>query len=98
MKKKTNPTTNELAQMLVSSLFNPKTIDESAETLEEIGLKIGLSAETVRRKMQPRLASGEVEQVWKQGRDRLTPAYRVVKPTVKPDPHGFKRAGLGRAK
>jgi len=79
MKKKTNPTTNELAQMLVSSLFSPKTIDESAETLEEIGLKIGLSPEAIRRKMQPRIASGEVEQVWKKRGNRFTPAYRVVK-------------------
>ena len=79
MKKTKEPTTNELAQMLVSSLIPRKIIDQSAETITEMVAASGVNKNTVGPEVQRLLAAGTIEKVYKRVNAQVVPAYRVVR-------------------
>lgn len=79
MRKPKEPTTNELAQMLVSSLIPRKTIDQSAETITEMVEASGVNKNTVGPEVKRLLAAGTIEKVYKHVNAQVVPAYRVVK-------------------
>ena len=70
---------NPKANMLASSLFKKKVVDEGAETTNEICEKTGMSERSVSRKINAMLKSGQLEQVWKRVKNRLVAAYRIPK-------------------
>ena len=70
---------NQTASELLAALRPSKIIDESAETAEEIAVKIGRSNSQTRAIVLAQIKAGKLEQVWKRGRIRLIPAYRVRK-------------------
>ena len=74
-----SPNLNETASRLMAALYPVKIIDENSETAEEIASKIGHSYSHARKLILDEVKSGKLEQVWKKGRIRLVPAYRVVK-------------------
>jgi hypothetical protein len=68
---------NKAAALLVSELFERKTIDETAESSAEISAKTGRSLASTGRDIQAMLKAGKIEQVWKRGSKGLIPAYRI---------------------
>ena len=79
MKKTKEPTTNEPAQMLVSSLIPRKIIDQSADTITEMVEASGVNKNTVGPEVQRLLAAGKIEKVYKRVNAQVVPAYRVVR-------------------
>jgi len=68
------------AQMLVSALLaDGKVWDESAETTEEIALRIGKSKSHTFKLVSARIKSGKVEPVWRRINGRPVAAYRIKK-------------------
>ena len=70
---------NKAAALLVSELFNPRIIDESAETCDEIAAKTVRQVFLIRKEVRRLVHAGRVEQVWKRGTRQLVPAYRFKK-------------------
>lgn len=57
-------------------LDNKRVIDENAFSVQELADRWNLAYSTASHKAQTKCRSGEFEQVWKRGKDRLIPAYR----------------------
>jgi predicted transcriptional regulator len=70
--------TNAIAALLTSQLIPALVFDEAAQTVEEIATAAGIVRQTADVKIRKLLAAGQVERVWKRGRIRPVPAYRVV--------------------
>jgi len=70
---------NQTASELLEALRPAKIIDESAETAEEIAARIGKCGSHTRTLILAQINAGKLERVWKRGRIRLAPAYRVRK-------------------
>ena len=68
---------NKIAAQLASELIDRRIFDERAETVEEIAMKTGMSYQHTARRMVELERAGKVERVWKQGRVRPVPAYRI---------------------
>jgi predicted transcriptional regulator len=64
---------------LASDLFEHKTVDESAESLNEIARKVGLSRSTAGERVRKNVRAGLLEKVWKTSNGKLIPAYRIKK-------------------
>ena len=73
------PSINQTASALLAALYPVKIVDEKAETAEEIAVKLGVDGSTARKMILGQIRAGKLEQVWKQGPKRLTPAYRAVR-------------------
>ena len=72
------PRLNDTASALLNALYPVKIIDEKAETAEEIAVNLGVGIRRAREILLAQIKAGKLEQVWKQGRIRLIPAYRVA--------------------
>jgi len=71
---------NVTASILVSALLaDGKVWDESAETTEEIALRIGKSKSHTFNLVSAMIKSGRVERVWRRIMGRPVSAYRVKK-------------------
>ncbi len=80
MKSKTfSASALEQSAQLASGLFVKREIDESAETIQEIATRSNTPRKTISERVQKLLADGKLEQVWKHGRTRPVPAYRIKK-------------------
>lgn len=60
----------------IDSLFPKRIIDEDAYTVEELMERTSTPRQTVAKRLQSAVASGEWEQVWKHASGRLMKAYR----------------------
>lgn len=66
------------AKLLASALLSDGKIwDESAETCDEIAVKIKKSACQARKLIKKKVDGGELEVVWRRIGGRPVPAYRV---------------------
>lgn len=71
------PNLNKTASDLLAALFPVKVIDEKAETAAEIAKRLDCAGSTARDLILEQVEAGKLERVWKRGRIRLIPAYRV---------------------
>lgn len=68
---------NTYAARLVSELFRPVVMDESAETIAELAEKWRVSRPAASARVLQLIEAGKIERVYKKGRLRPTPAYRI---------------------
>jgi Fic family protein len=69
---------NSISKLLASELMPKKTFDNNAQTCEDIARFSGMSARSASRYILALVESGKLERVWKRGRIRPIPAYRIA--------------------
>jgi Fic family protein len=69
--------TNEFSKMLASELIPKRIFDNSAQTSDEISRFTGMTVRTAQKHILALVKSGKLEKVWKRGKERVLPAYRI---------------------
>jgi len=70
--------TNAIAALLTSQLIPALVFDEKAQTAQEIADAAGIARSTAAAKILKLVNAGHIERVWKRGRIRPVPAYRIA--------------------
>jgi Fic family protein len=70
---------NAICKLLASELMPKRIFDSSAQTSDEIARFTGMTVRTAQKHVLALVKSGKLEKVWKRGKERILPAYRVKK-------------------
>ena len=69
--------TNDFSKLLASELIPKRIFDNSAQTSDEVSKFTGMTVRTAQKHILALVKSGKLEKVWKRGKDRVLPAYRI---------------------
>jgi Fic family protein len=70
---------NAFSKLLASELIPKRIFDSSAQTSDEIARFTGMTVRTSQKHILALVKSGKLEKVWKRGKERVLPAYRIKK-------------------
>jgi Fic family protein len=70
---------NAICKLMASELMPKRIFDSSAQTSDEIARFTGMTVRTAQKHVLALVKSGKLEKVWKRGKERVLPAYRVKK-------------------
>jgi len=70
---------NAICKLMASELMPKRIFDSSAQTSDEIAKFTGMTVRTAQKHVLALVKSGKLEKVWKRGKERILPAYRIKK-------------------
>lgn len=69
--------TNDFSKLLAFELIPKRIFDNSAQTSDEVSRFTGMTVRTAQKHILALVKSGKLEKVWKRGKVRVLPAYRI---------------------
>jgi Fic family protein len=69
---------NAFSKLLAAELIPKRIFDSSAQTSDEIARFTGMTVRTSQKHILALVKSGKLEKVWKRGKERVLPAYRIA--------------------
>lgn len=70
--------TNDFSKLLAFELIPKRIFDNSAQTSDEVSRFTGMTVRTAQKHILALVKSGKLEKVWKRGKVRPIPAYRLT--------------------
>jgi len=70
---------NAFSKLLAAELIPKRIFDSNAQTSDEIARFTGMTIRTAQKHVLALVKSGKLEKVWKRGKERILPAYRIKK-------------------